>query len=308
MVSLPRATSPAPRQDGGLFDPRARVHELCIDGLRLAVRSWPGEGPPMMLLHGGMAHAGWWDLLAPRLISQCRPFALDRRGHGDSEWTEAARYGWARDIADIEEAMQQLDGSAVWLLAGHSQGGLLAAEIALAGRIPLAGLILVDAPLEPRSPELRRTGRALRRMPQISYPSLADAVRRFQPFPPRHHVPAEVLRRLAETSFRPTSDGRYTSRFHWQRFQGDGDSEAHPLNGFSARLQRLRVPTLVLRGAESTILSAEDFSKMLRRIPGARGVEIPHATHQLHVEQPEQVAAAVAEFLAEIGPPAGEVP
>lgn len=305
MASLPRATPAAahrvesPSKSGDLS------RALIIDGLRLWVRAWPGGGPPLMLLHGGMAHAGWWGALAPEIAAFSRPFALDRRGHGESEWTEPSRYGWSRDIADIEEAMQRLDDRP-WVLAGHSQGGLLAAEIAVARRVALMGLVLVDAPLEPRSPELRRTGRALRRMPQIHYAALADAVRRFQPFPPRHHIPAELLRRLAEESFQATADGRYTSRFHWQRFQNDEDPENHPLNGFAERLRGITVPTLVLRGAESTILSEGDFAEMVRRMPGARGVAIPGSTHHLHVEQPTLVAAAIRDFLAALpAPPSG---
>jgi pimeloyl-ACP methyl ester carboxylesterase len=273
---------------------------LTVDGLRLQVRVWPGDGPPLMLLHGGMAHSGWWHGVGPALASSCRPFAFDRRGHGESDWADTERYGWHRDIADVEAVMRELDPGP-WVLAGHSQGGLLAVEVAAAGRVPLAALVLVDVPLEPRSPALRRTGRALRRMPQIHYATIEDAVRRFQPFPPRHRIPGEELRRLAEESFRPTPDGRCTSRFHWQRFQADGEVEdEHPLDDFAGGLARITSPTLVLRGAESTILSERHYSEMVRRIPDARGVEIPDATHNIHAEQPAAVASAIGEFLADL--------
>ena len=253
-----------------------------------------------MLLHGGMAHSGWWDTLAPELTPCCRPYAFDRRGHGESEWADPTRYGWDRDIADIETVMARLDPGP-WILVGHSQGGLLAAEVATAGRVHLAGVALVDVPLEPRSPDLRRTGRALRRMPQIHYPTIEDAVRRFQPFPPKHRIPDDELRRLAAESFRSTQDGRCTSRFHWQRFQADGEPEdEHPLDGFAERLGRIAVPTLILRGAESTILSKRHYAEMKRRIPLARGVEIPDATHNIHAEQPAAVGHALREFVAEI--------
>jgi pimeloyl-ACP methyl ester carboxylesterase len=154
-----------------------------------------------MLLHGGMAHSGWWETLAPELTPCCRPFAFDRRGHGESEWADPDAVRLDRDIADIETVMARLDPGP-WILVGHSQGGLLAAEVATAGRARLAGMVLVDVPLEPRSPDLRRTGRALRRMPQIHYPTIEDAVRRFQPFPPKHRIPDDELRRLAAESFR----------------------------------------------------------------------------------------------------------
>ena len=143
-----------------------------------------------------MAHARWWDLVGPQLATVARPFALDRRGHGDSDWTEVERYGWERDLLDIESVMRALSDEP-WLLAGHSQGGLLAVSLATRGNVPLRGLVLLDVPLEPASPRLARAGRAFRRMPQLEYPTLEDAIRRFQPYPSPHRVAAPVLRYLA---------------------------------------------------------------------------------------------------------------
>jgi pimeloyl-ACP methyl ester carboxylesterase len=298
MASLPRPT-PAPANTGGAGPAARTTRRVSVDGLELAVHGWPGEGPPLLLLHGGMAHSGWWERLAPELGAACRPFAFDRRGHGDSDWTEPLRYGWARDVADIEAVLREVEPGP-WILAGHSQGGLLAAEVATAGRASLAGLVLVDIPLDPQSPELRRTGRALRRMPQLHYRTLADAVRRFQPYPPGHCIDESELVRLAESSFRATEDGRYTSRFHWQRFQSEEDSERHPLEGFGERLSRIALPTLILRGAESTILSREHHAEMVRRIPGSIGVEIADSTHNLHVERAAEVGEAMRRFLARL--------
>jgi pimeloyl-ACP methyl ester carboxylesterase len=140
-------------------------------------------------------------------------------------------------------------------------------------------------------------------MPQIHYRTIEDAVRRFQPFPPEHRIPEDELRRLAVESFWRTPDGRCTSRFHWQRFQADGEPEdEHPLDGFAERLDRIAVPTLILRGAESTILSKRHYAEMKHRIPLARGVEIPDATHNIHAEQPAAVGHALREFLAELSP------
>lgn len=296
-----RSTLPSPATE-------ARSRQIEVDGLRLHVATWegPATARPAMLLHGGMAHARWWEALAPHIAAFCRPFALDRRGHGESDWDEVSRYGWERDLLDIELAMRELDPGP-WLLAGHSQGGLLAVDVALRARVRLAGLILFDIPLEPRTGRLVRLGRAFRRMPQIEYGTREEALRRFQPFPADHRIPPDRLRRLAEASFRPTEEGGYTSRFHWKRFQADADGDRHPLARFSARLRELRVPTLVLRGEESTILSRADFREMVGRIPRAVGEEIAGATHNLHVEQPVRTASAIERFLRPL-PPAQSAP
>lgn len=262
-----------------------------------AAASEAAAARPLLLLHGGMGHARWWDLVAPSLTDVVHPFALDRRGHGDSDWADPDRYGWERDLLDAEEAMRRLS-ALPWTLAGHSQGGLLAVHLATRGRVPVRELILLDVPLEPQSPGLKRAGRAFQRIPQLRYPSLEHAVRRFQPFPSTHHVPADVLDYLARHSFKPIdAGGELTSKFHWKSYQRDRSREGDPLADHGSRLGAIDVPVLSIRGGDSTILPRDDQAELLRRLRDGRGVEIPHATHSLHAEQPGAVVAALRAFL-----------
>lgn len=258
----------------------------------------PRDARPVLLLHGGMAHGGWWGPLAHLLAENLRPYALDRRGHGRSDWTTVEDYGWEQDLADAERAAAQLDPGP-WLLVGHSQGGFLSVHLTLRNRIPVDGLVVIDSPFEPRAPALVRAGKSFRRMPQLRYPSLEAAVRRFQPYPTPHYVPDAVLREIARESFKPTDDGGFVSRFHWRRFQAD-DGPSHPLLNFPEDVGRVPVPTLVLRGEESTILSREQHRAFVERLPDGRGLEIARTTHSLHVERPEEVAAAIVSFAASL--------
>lgn len=271
-----------------------------IDGLELHVAAWggPETAPPLLLMHGGMAHAQWWSPLARYLRSALRPFALDRRGHGHSDWADVSEYGWERDLEDAEHVASRLD-SGPWLVVGHSQGGLLSVHLALRGRFPIGGLIVVDSPFQPRAPALVRAGRNFRRVPQVRYDSLEAAIRRFQPYPSPHRVPEDVLRDLARASFKPTDDGGFVSRFHWRRFQAE-DGPEHPLSSFPEDVARITVPTLVLRGEHSSILSAEDHSAFVRRLPRGTGRQIEETTHSLHVERPEAVADAILSFASSL--------
>jgi pimeloyl-ACP methyl ester carboxylesterase len=248
----------------------------------------------VLLLHGGMAHSGWWEPLAGHLLGRLHPFALDRRGHGWSDWADPERYGWEIDLRDAERVASELDGRP-WLVVGHSQGGMLAVHLAVRARIPIAAIVVLDAPLHPGAKALRRAGESFRRMPQIRYPSLEHAVRRFQPYPPVHHVPAATLDRIAGQSFKPTDDGGYVSRFHWKCFQTD-PSRPSPLRDFAEDVRRVAVPALVVRGEQSTILSAADHAAFVARLPRGRGTVIAETTHSLHVERPDAVAAAILDF------------
>src|SRR3954451_22766009 len=63
----------------------------CIEvaGARIRYRAWgPRDAPGVVLVHGGSAHAGWWDHIAPQLPGH-RVVALDLSGHGDSDHREA---------------------------------------------------------------------------------------------------------------------------------------------------------------------------------------------------------------------------
>lgn len=282
--------------------PPGRPLHLRVDGVALhlldhGAATAAAAERPLLLLHGGMAHARWWDLVAPALREVARPYALDRRGHGDSAWAEPGAYGWERDLRDIEDVMRQLDPRP-WSVAGHSQGGLLAVHLASCGKVPIRDLILVDVPLEPQSPRLLRAGRAFQRIPQIHYPSLEHAVRGFQPFPSPHRIAPDVLDYLARHSFKQVEGGAFTSKFHWKSYQRDRSREGNPLADHGARLAALAMPVLSLRGGESPILSAAEQAELVGRLRAGRGVEIPAATHSLHAEQPALVARAIAGFLA----------
>ena len=284
--------------------PPGRSLRLEIGGVALHVVDHGAESEgaaarPLLLLHGGMGHSRWWDLVAPPLTDVAHPYALDRRGHGDSDWADPDAYGWERDLLDAEETMRRLS-PLPWSIAGHSQGGLLAVHLATRGHVPIRELILLDVPLHPQSPSLQRAGQAFRRIPQIRYPSLDAAVNRFQPFPPQHHVPPDVLDYLARHSFKAAGDdtGELVSKFHWKSYQRDRSREDNPLADHDQRLRAIGMPVLSIRGGHSTILSRDDQSDLLRMLRDGRGVEIPGTTHSLHAERPELVAAAMREFLA----------
>jgi pimeloyl-ACP methyl ester carboxylesterase len=283
--------------------PPGRSLRLHLDGVALHVldhgaASAAAAARPLLLLHGGMAHARWWDLVAPALCDVAHPLALDRRGHGDSDWVEPGGYGWERDLLDVEHVMRTLS-PLPWSVAGHSQGGLLAVHLAARAGVEIRELILLDVPLEPASPNLLRAGRAFNRIPQLRYPTLEHAVRRFQPFPSVHRISPAVLDYLARHSFKRVDGGaELTSKFHWKSYQRDRSREGNPLAGHGERLRALDIPVLSVHASDSTILTHDDQQELLRRLRCGRGVEIAGATHSLHAERPAEVAAAMRDFLA----------
>ena len=106
------------------------------------------QNPPIVLVHGGSAHAHWWDHIAIELAQKYRVIALDLRGHGDSSWPAPPSYEIDDYVADLTAFVVALRLPPL-VLIGHSLGGLIALAYAARHSATLRALIVVD--MGPRS-------------------------------------------------------------------------------------------------------------------------------------------------------------
>src|SRR5689334_2836127 len=79
---------------------------------------------PMLCVHGGAAHAHWFDFVAADFAAEHHVRALDLRGHGDSDWIDPPSYSYHDYAADIAKVVDKLD-LRDFVLIGHSMGGLV---------------------------------------------------------------------------------------------------------------------------------------------------------------------------------------
>lgn len=243
----------------------------------------------MVLLHGGAANVHWWAPLAEALASRFHVVALDFRGHGDSDFPEALKVGAFSD--DLAALLEDLDTPAA-ILIGHSLGGRVALEHA-ASQAGVRGLVLLDVARGAPAPanEAARRALGIRR----TYRSREEAVARFRFLPPAHAVSEERRRAIAEASVAALPNGRFAFKFD-PRWFGVPSRALPPLG-------RVRCPTLVVRGSESTLLSDEGAREYAAQIPGAELLVVQGAGHHVHLDQPEAVRAALEGFLARVSPP-----
>src|SRR5262249_20864637 len=119
-----------------------------VRGMRLHYRAWNarGAGVPVLLLHGWLDHCGSFELRAPPRGPDGPCFALDLRGHGQSDWVGAGGfYHLVEHAANVENTLDALRVQGPLRLVGHSLGGAIALIYAAARPQRVQHLTALDA-------------------------------------------------------------------------------------------------------------------------------------------------------------------
>jgi pimeloyl-ACP methyl ester carboxylesterase len=284
--------------DTGVFGCRlagSRFFE--VNGLRLHALEWGNPArPPLLFLHGGFAHAHWWDQVAPTFADRYHVLSLDQRGHGESQWPDPPGYRTEDFAADLVSLMDRL-GWETMILVGHSMGGHNAMAFTAWSPNRVAALVIVDS--RPAvSPARLATMRHRGDRPLRTYASAELAAERFRLLPPETTAPASLLGHLARAGIVERGGG-------WvYRFDPATNGKRVPVDAWPL-LPEIGCPTLVVRGESSPVLTRETAQAILKRISGARLAEIPGTYHHLMLDRPAAFASVLDGFLEEIGARSG---
>jgi pimeloyl-ACP methyl ester carboxylesterase len=264
---------------------------------RVAYVEWGEAGNPdvVICVHGLARCARDFDNLARALSERYRVVCPDIAGRGDSDWlADPMLYVIPQYVSDMVTMIARLDVARVhWV--GTSMGGLIGMALAAQKDSPVSKLVLNDAGPVVAKTALERIGEYLGKAPSFPSVEAAEQVIRAVSAPFGPHSDAE-WRFLTEVVLRKNPDGSW--RFHYdpkiaepyRKHMPDKDLELWPLWDAES------CPTLVIRGAQSDLLSKATAEEMTRRGPKAKLVELPgigHAPSLLHEDQ----IAIVREFL-----------
>jgi pimeloyl-ACP methyl ester carboxylesterase len=269
------------------------------DGIALAADAYGDPSrPPVLLLHGGGQTRFAWGGTAAQLAAEgWYAVALDLRGHGESAWDEAGDYSVNAFVADVRAVVAQLGAAPV--LVGASLGGIASLIAHGEGEgTPCRALVLVDI-----APKIEGSG-ALRIIQFMmngrdGFASLDDAADAVAAYLPHRERPSD-LSGLAK-NLRAMPDGRL--RWHWDpRFlePGHGPQPGQEPERLRAIARTLRIPTLLVRGKLSDLLSEEGAREFLALVPHARFADVSDAGHMVAGDRNDRFSAAVISFLREV--------
>ncbi len=272
---------------------------ITADGLTLAGDAWGDPThPPVLLMHGGgQTHHAWAGTARALARQGWYAVAVDLRGHGDSERSRDGDYGleiFARDMVTLAHAFERPP-----VFVGASLSGLAAllaqgeAEVAL-----FAALVLVD--VTPRL-DARGTQNIIGFMSErmtdgfATLDEAADSIAAYNPHRPR----PKDLTGLAK-NLRQHADGRW--RWHWDPAFVSGvkppDIRTH-LDRLFAASRALRIPTLLVRGRMSDLVTVEAAQEFLAMVPHAQFADVSGAGHMVAGDRNDLFTKAVAEFLSD---------
>jgi pimeloyl-ACP methyl ester carboxylesterase len=282
---------------------RTIIQLMGRDGNRLAADvAGDPNGPPVVLLHGGgQTRHSWGTTLDSLAEHGWRAYAVDLRGHGDSEWAADGDYtldAFAGDVIAVAGALARPPA-----LVGASLGGV--ASLAAIGEHPndhiARALVLVDVAPRIEEEGRMRIGAFMAEHLSDGFGSLdevADAIQRYNPHRPR---PSDLSG--LQKNLRLGADGRWY--WHWdpQFIQGRLGSPDETRSSLvdPVRLQQaaraLTIPTLLVRGRVSDLLSEEGARELLELVPHAKLVDVAGAGHMVAGDRNDLFNDAVVLFL-----------
>lgn len=259
------------------------------------------DAQPVLLLHGGGQTRYSWRAAAHALIAMgYQIICLDCRGHGQSSRSSSGDYSTDSFIADLKAVIATLDKAPV--LVGASLGGSTA--LLAIGEHPTQlakALVLVDI-----VPNMSASGiahiRHFMKSTLNGFASLDEAAAAVSNFIPNRPKPAS--NDGLERNLNRAEDGRYY--WHWDPVFLRDETRS-PNSQFTRRMEaaarRIKIPTMLVRGRESDVVTLEQAQSLIALIPHAQLINVQGAGHMVAGDKNDAFNTAVIDFLKQAIPP-----
>ncbi len=245
----------------------------------------------MLFLHGGSAHAHWWDFVAPAFVGDFHVLALDQRGHGESEWADEWAYGSRHYVSDLDQVIDGW-GFGAPILVGHSMGAHNVLAYASEHSEKLRAIVALDPPPDytERAVEFLQS---IAEKPARRFDSLEEAVRNFKVLPRETLAKKEILEHVALRSFRRHDDGSWIHKIDRRTMIREPSRVWKSLN-------RIACPALIVKLTRSPLLELEVAKKMIGQLKNGRLVELDDSYHHVMLDNPTGLIEVIRAFVGEL--------
>jgi non-heme chloroperoxidase len=274
------------------------------EGCLIAADSWGNpERPLVLMLHGGGQSRHAWRMTGRSLgAAGYYAIAFDLRGHGDSDWPADGDYSENAFVRDLGYMVQILGGRKP-VLIGASLGAGAALIAAGEEWVNAAALIMLDfvPKTDPSGFKRLNSFMSAHRNGFASLEEVAETIGSFRgggDRPPNLAGLAKVVRRAP--------DGRF--RWHWDPRLLDWREKEFPDRHvrMSVSARRLRIPTLLVRGGSSDVVSEEGAQEFLELCPHAEYITVAQAGHMIAGDRNDTFGEAAINFLMRVIPTGGQ--
>jgi pimeloyl-ACP methyl ester carboxylesterase len=271
------------------------------DGLRLAAdTAGDPKSPSAILMHGGGQTRHSWSG-AVDALANAGYFVVnyDARGHGESDWSPDGIYDYHRRASDLQSIVRECEAPCA--LIGASMGGITALQAVSDGYKPGA-LVLVDIVPNPERHGIKRIREFMKQYSDgfANAEEAVAAVAAYNPNRPRPATSDGVMRNL-----RAGAGGRLY--WHWDpRILSDtmGEDMARRDQLFERMRFDPEIPTLLIRGLLSEVVSDANVAEFRRVLPTLEVVNIVRAGHMVAGDDNADFNKAAIEYLVHTFPPA----
>lgn len=278
-------------EDTGLEPDSGTVH---ASGIQLSYLVWGAATyeHTLVCLHGSGGNARHWGPLARALRPHMvRVVAFDLRGHGDSD-QPATGYEVEDFARDLEAAVPAL-GLNRFDLVGSSLGSRIALMYAARNPAVVRRLVVVDLSFEMPEDAQQRMINGHRSRPR-RFARTDEVLDWSRSNPSRARWTAAMHEEMGRYELKPAADGGWTWRY-------SPDAAIQALAAARRNMwpfaESLAMPTLLLRGAQSPVLTPASAAEMSKRIPNCTLVEVPGAGHGVPRDNPDDFNKKVLDFV-----------
>jgi pimeloyl-ACP methyl ester carboxylesterase len=262
------------------------------------------DGPPVLLLHcGGQTRHAWRK--TNEVIAKLGrvAYAVDQRGHGDSEWVADGAYtfpDFAADAKALSDTLKKQTGQRP-VAVGASLGGIASMlAVGTYGQV-FEALVLVDITPRVDLDGVAKVQGFMRSHAREGFASVAEAAEAVAAYLP--HRPKPRSNEGLKKNLRLHPDGRW--RWHWdprfldgRRRVGPGGNETEEM--LVAAAKKIKVPSLLVRGASSELVQEKHAKDFLKLVPHATYVDVGGARHMVAGDRNDQFANAIKSFLSSL--------